>query len=598
MVNREASGDSFEVAISSESELSDTCAANTLRPSKAKLQTVLPGGRGELCQLEKATLTCGSAVHALNISGSSLLQASFRAYEIKTLKAKTTPRKTPAIASPTSTIKNPNINKARRHPSTTSTAGVRKTGQIQSVGPPARGPSLKSPRLDPAAAAQAFRTIRAFARNRLLEPHSSAASSMIIRPRLKETQEELLKILLAAVEKPGASTSCLLIGARGLGKTLVAERVLSEIHAKFNGTQGPPVVGMVRLSGLLHAEERTAYREIARQLCLTFNCPFTKSASLEENLFFLRAMLKELRNTHKLIIFLLDEFDLFARKSKQSILYNLLDALQSSDMQAAVVGLSTRVDVMEMLEKRVRSRFSYRRYMVPECEEGSPEISNRDTAPAVLEEMLKLPEGIVANEYATQWNAALETHLQHPDLQDLFQQLQWKGMATPRCMAEVALHAVCRSSVNNNGVLNADDLKQGLITSGAVWVSHGQMIPSLSILEMFILAALQRLKKQNQPEVNFQMVWKEYSKLKECSREGHVDSQYNRAAACRAFERLMQLGLIAVSRTGLQHQAMLREFEPVWLTVSYQELQEGMEKHLSCPPSLAVWLNNDTAIVA
>lgn len=74
------------------------------------------------------------------------------------------------------------------------------------------------------------------------------------------------------------------------------------------------------------------------------------------------------------------------------------------------------------------------------------------------------------------------------------------------------------------------------------------MIPSLSILELFIIAAIQRLKRQQQHEVNFTMVWKEYCKLKECSREGHVDSQYNRSAASRAFERLLQLGLIAYSR--------------------------------------------------
>jgi len=33
------------------------------------------------------------------------------------------------------------------------------------------------------------------------------------------------------------------------------------------------------------------------------------------------------------VIFELDEFDLFARKPKQTLLYNLLDAMQASDMQ-------------------------------------------------------------------------------------------------------------------------------------------------------------------------------------------------------------------------------------------------------------------------
>ena len=108
---------------------------------------------------------------------------------------------------------------------------------------------------------------------------------------------------------------------------------------------------------------------------------------------------------------MLDEFDMFAgKRSKQTLLYNLLDALQTSGMQvgaeapsgegqwggtmralalarqrrasltcslpsvhpslnwapahlsppqAAVVGLTVRQDVVELLEKRVKSRFRW-----------------------------------------------------------------------------------------------------------------------------------------------------------------------------------------------------------------------------------------------
>lgn len=41
------------------------------------------------------------------------------------------------------------------------------------------------------------------------------------------------------------------------------------------------------------------------------------------------------RSSVKSVVFVLDEFDLFAAKrSKQTLLYNLLDALQTSGMQA------------------------------------------------------------------------------------------------------------------------------------------------------------------------------------------------------------------------------------------------------------------------
>jgi hypothetical protein len=75
------------------------------------------------------------------------------------------------------------------------------------------------------------------------------------------------------------------------------------------------------------------------------------------------------------------------------------------------------------------------------------------------------------------------------------------------------------------------------------------MISSLSILEVFILVALQRLKKQSREEANFEMVWKEYSRLQECSRDASVDSTYSRRAAFRAFERLLGVGLIAFAHS-------------------------------------------------
>lgn len=64
-------------------------------------------------------------------------------------------------------------------------------------------------------------------------------------------------------------------------------------------------------------------------------------------------------------IILLDAFDLFAQHPRQSLLYCLLDTVQSlragtATRGMAVVGITTRVDTVTMLEKRVKSRFSGR----------------------------------------------------------------------------------------------------------------------------------------------------------------------------------------------------------------------------------------------
>jgi origin recognition complex subunit 4 len=64
--------------------------------------------------------------------------------------------------------------------------------------------------------------------------------------------------------------------------------------------------------------------------------------------------------TAKSVIFILDEFDLFTTHPRQTLLYNLFDIAQARKAPIVVLGLTTRVDVMESLEKRVKSRFSHR----------------------------------------------------------------------------------------------------------------------------------------------------------------------------------------------------------------------------------------------
>ena len=58
------------------------------------------------------------------------------------------------------------------------------------------------------------------------------------------------------------------------------------------------------------------------------------------------------------VLFVLHDFEAFAARPKQTLLYSLFDLMQSEDAQMAVVGLTSRYDAVELLEKRVRSRFS------------------------------------------------------------------------------------------------------------------------------------------------------------------------------------------------------------------------------------------------
>lgn len=87
---------------------------------------------------------------------------------------------------------------------------------------------------------------------------------------------------------------------------------------------------------------------------------------------------EEAAKKSKPLIFIIDEFDLFAHSSvRQSMLYCLLDCIQGGFRRGgmAVFGLSARADCFESLEKRVKSRCQSRVHHILSVEEwltGTP----------------------------------------------------------------------------------------------------------------------------------------------------------------------------------------------------------------------------------
>jgi len=71
--------------------------------------------------------------------------------------------------------------------------------------------------------------------------------------------------------------------------------VLGALCREHNSSPDNPTLGIVRIHGALHSEERAAFQEIARQLCATFKCTFSRTASYDDNLVFLKEMLQQLR---------------------------------------------------------------------------------------------------------------------------------------------------------------------------------------------------------------------------------------------------------------------------------------------------------------
>ncbi|CAB4069968.1 ORC4 [Lepeophtheirus salmonis] len=159
-----------------------------------------------------------------------------------------------------------------------------------------------------------------------------------------------LRNLMETTLLRGESNSALLLGPRGVGKTRLAHRALQSFHRENGEILGEGLE--VFLHGLLQTDDRMALKEITKQLMLENVVGDKVFGSFAEHLeFLLKSLQSGGRTKSKPIIFLLEEFDLFASHHNQTLLYNLFDVAQSKAAPICVIGLSCQLDVIERLEK-------------------------------------------------------------------------------------------------------------------------------------------------------------------------------------------------------------------------------------------------------
>ncbi|XP_010527758.1 PREDICTED: origin of replication complex subunit 4 isoform X3 [Tarenaya hassleriana] len=354
-----------------------------------------------------------------------------------------------------------------------------------------------------------------------------------------------LKFIISSSVSEGCNNTILLLGPRGSGKAAVFDLVVGDLLQEF-----PDSVSVIRLNGLLHSDDNCAFKEIARQLCTEHHLLFSKMASFDENLQFMIAMLRECGLAHKTIIFVLDEFDMFAQ-GKQRLLYSLLDAMQSVTSQAVVVGISSRLDADQLLEKRVRSRFSNRKllFLPPSKEE--------------LDSLLKITAD-------ARFKDILETF--------------FNANSTVNSLLKLLFSAVSSMDLNS-GLLSLENFKSAL--SIMQRQTKLEAVRDCSVLELYILVCMKRLEAKEQSSYNFNSVMKEYKAIHDSFQ---TSDYYARTVCLRAFEHLLQRELICYADN--RGQAQTVEYRPANLLISAFELHHGMRSHKCCPAILLKLLDH------
>ena len=384
-----------------------------------------------------------------------------------------------------------------------------------------------------------------------------------------EDEYEKVRQVVEQTVGAGEGNSMLILGARGSAKTTLVEAVILQMKIDHQDD-----FHVVRLNGFVHTDDKLALKEIWRQLGhemeiddATASAP-TNYADTLASLLALLSHPDELSandssedQTAKSVVFIIDEFDHFANHSRQTLLYNLFDVAQSRKAPIAVLGLTTKIDIVESLEKRVKSRFSHRyvHLSLPAsfsafrdiCEAAltiQPHISYPQPNDSLSHSMLhydSLPKRLQAT-----WNAYISTLLDtDSNLNYLLRQIYALTKSVPSFFAACFLPILSLTPTS--------------IPSGADFISNAlappdsklSILPGLSDLELSLLISAARLDIVLDTDTcNFNMAYDEYISLAEKAKLissasgaaalGGGARVWGREVAMGAWERLEALELL------------------------------------------------------
>lgn len=378
------------------------------------------------------------------------------------------------------------------------------------------------------------------------------------RLRLVNLEDEHHKVhqLVEQTVLAGEGNSMLVIGSRGSGKTTLVETVISELASAHRDD-----FHVVRLNGFIHVDDKLALREIWRQLGREMEVEddiVGGRGNYADTLTSLLALLshpaqeEDQAATARSVIFILDEFDLFASHPRQTLLYNLFDVAQTRNAPIAVLGLTTKVNVVDSLEKRVKSRFGQRyvHLSLPKTFTAFQDICLSALSYHPTTEELLQSSNAKLSKLSVAWNDQMSHIFHTPHFRTFLQTLYARTKSVPAFFSASLLPIAALSPTN--------------IPTPAAFASHPlhppdsklALLPSLSTLELALLISAARLDVILDTDVcTFAMAYDEYvalagkSKLQSAAAGqvavgGGGARVWGKAVAKGAWEHLVGLELV------------------------------------------------------
>ena len=286
--------------------------------------------------------------------------------------------------------------------------------------------------------------------------------------------------------------------------------------------------------------------------------------------FLLASLRSDVTGRHsKPIVFVLEEFGLFCNHKNQTLLYNLFDVAQSRAAPIIVIGVSSSLDVIESLEKRVKSRFNHRQLtMLP--------FHNAESYYQAVKHYLTVPDKLRSVKLSSEWNQHISKLLKATDVRKTLERIFYLN-STIGYLKQYLFTLL--------SFMEEDQLSNQLLLD----VFHNQnsseecsLLGGLSVLEMCVLISIKHVLflYEDQP-FNFEMCYHEYDKFS--TRKAKM-FRYDRAVVMKAWEALQELELITPLDKASKVQ---KEYKLHILHVTTEMIMSAVENGL--PLSVKEW---------
>lgn len=212
------------------------------------------------------------------------------------------------------------------------------------------------------------------------------------------------------------------------------------------------------------------------------------------------------------VVFVFDEIDTFAGPVRQTLLYNLFDMVEHARVPVCIFGNTTKLNILELLEKRVKSRFSQRIIYMPQ-------ITTLDKFKTTIEEQLIPIEHLEPYQnlqYVEEWSTLVKKLLLDEESK-LFQTIKqnyetFKSLVTFK-NAIIPLISTASSFKDLKDMLqNMEPLINYNVNQ--LQASFSARVKSLSNLELAILICAARVALKSKDEtINFNLTYVEYKSM-------------------------------------------------------------------------------------